>query len=178
MFDKNIKISGMHSYYVEELKNQNFFNRYIDVYVHAPLIGFQYGRSSSPDKTSEYANKDINIFLEQVMSEANNLEFIFRLIMLLDDSENLPIEERITRAFRDDALSYGDDDTLNDVGKRHENNMELFNSYVLGGIEILYEKIIVQGATELDYIKNSFDFMKEYHLSMNLKSADELLKDL
>ena len=169
MFNKNIKVLGKHSYYMDELKNKNFFSRHLDVYIHAALIGFQYNRKALPDKSSEYASQDRTIFLEQILNEVNNLDFIFRLIILMENSDNLSLDERVTRAFRDDSIS---------SSEQHNQNLLTFNSYVLGGMEVLYEKIIVQGTTELDYIKNSIDFMKEYQIAIEAYKNEDLLNDL
>lgn len=171
MFDKNIKISGIHSFYMDELKNRGLFRRHLDIYIHSAIIGFHYGRISQTDKTSQHTTyKPTNIFLEQIMTEVNNLEFVYRLIMLLHDSDKLILEERIKRAFRDDSLE--------EVHEQHKKNMLIFNSYVLGGIEVLYEKIIDQSVTDLDYLRKSYEFMKEHNLAVAAQTADDLLKDL
>lgn len=171
MFDKNIKISGKHSFYMDELKNKGLFKRHLDIYIHSAIIGFHYGRVSKSDKTSEYSSyKPTNIFLEQIMTEINNLEFVYRLVMLLHEADKLELDERIKRAFRDDSLD--------EVHEQHKNNMLIFNSYVLGGIEVFYEKIIEQSVTELDYLKKSYEFMKEHNLTMASQTAEDFLNDL
>lgn len=169
MFNKDVKISGKHSYFMDELKNQGFFKRHIDIYMQAAIIGFQYNRRSLINKTGDYSDKTTSIFTETILGEQQNLFFIYRLIILLDNS-NESLDERINRAFRDDSLA--------EVSNNHEENLKVYNSYVLGGIEILYEKIIEKGATDLDYIKNSFEFIREQHLAITSQSADDLLNDL
>jgi hypothetical protein len=171
VFDKNVIITGKHSAYMDLLKDKGFFNRILDIYVNAPIVGFQYNRKGSTDK-SDASNKDkkTTIFTEQVLKEASTLEFIYRLIMLLDNQKVDPLENRINRAFRDDSL--------NDVDGQHSENMKLFNSYVLGGIEVLYEKIIEKGVTEQDFMKNAYEFMKEQNLSFTSRSADDYINEL
>ncbi|MEJ6527402.1 hypothetical protein [Exiguobacterium sp. USCH10] len=104
------------------------------------------------------------------MTEINNLEFVYRLVMLLHEADKLELDERIKRAFRDDSLD--------EVHEQHKNNMLIFNSYVLGGIEVFYEKIIEQSVTELDYLKKSYEFMKEHNLTMTSQTAEDFLNDL
>jgi hypothetical protein len=170
LFDRNIIITGKHSAYMDLLKDNNFFARHLDVYINAAIVGFQYNRKSSPDKSEAYKDKRTQIHTEQLVKESSILEFIYRLIMLLDSQKEIALEDRINRAFRDDSLS--------DVSEKHAENMNIFNYYVLGGIEILYEKIIEKGVTEQDFMKNAYEFIKEQNLSFTNKSADEILYEL
>ena len=45
-------------------------------------------------------------------------------------------------------------------------------------IEVLYEKIIEKGATEQDFMKNAYEFMKEQKLSFESENPDEVLNRL
>lgn len=167
IFDKTIILTGKHAYYADMLKERGFFNRILDVYINAPLVGLTYNRKSDKDRSPVYKDVDKKIFMEQISKELSTLEFVYRLTLLLDQQQSIPLEERVNRAFRDDAFD--------DISKKHEENMSLFNSYVLGGIEILYEKIIAQGATNSDFIRNAYAFMKEQNLSISDQSADNLI---
>lgn len=170
IFDKTIVLTGKHAYYADLLKERGFFNRILDVYINAPAVGFMYNRTAHKDTSAEFKDIDKKIFLDQVSKEAPSLEFIYRLVLLLDSQETLNLEDRIHKAFKDD--SYEDLDT------RHLENLKLFNSYVLGGIEVLYEKIISQGAVDTDFISNAYNFMKEQHLSHSTPSPDDYLNSL
>lgn len=170
MFKNNIVIYGKHAYYMEQLDQNRIFNRLLDIYVNAPLIGFYYKRTGIEDKSAPYQDYKKSILAEQTIKENENLIFIFRLIMLLHNSNEISLDDRVARAFRDDSLK--------EKTEAHKENMKLFHSYVLGGIEILYEKIIEKGATEQDFIKNAYDFMKAINYSVNKISADELLNSL
>lgn len=152
------------------LKEKGFFNRILDIYINAAIIGFQYNRKGTVDITDTYKDKKTTIFTEQITKELSILEFIYRLIMLLDNSKDTQLEDRINRAFRDDSL--------NDVSNKHQENMKIFNAYVHGGVEVLYEKIIEKGATEQDFMKNAYEFMKEQNLSFTNKNADDILNEL
>lgn len=171
IFDKNILIVGKHSAYIDLLKEKGFFKRHLDAYINAAIIGFQYNKKSIEDTKSEvYKDKRTQIHTEQLIGESTTLEFLYRLIMLLDSQKELSLEERISRAFREDSIE--------EINDKHKENMNLFKSYVLGGIEILYEKIIEKGATEQDLMKNAFEFMKEQNLAITDISADDVLKEL
>lgn len=167
IFDKTIILNGKHAFYADMLKERGFFNRILDVYINAPLVGLTYNRKAEKDTSQEYKNVDKKVFMEQISKEISTLEFVYRLTLLLNQQQEIKLDERINRAFKDDAFD--------DISKKHEENMELFNSYVLGGIEVLYEKIIAQGGTNMDFIRNSYEFMKEQELSISNQPADKLI---
>jgi hypothetical protein len=171
IFDKNISIVGKHSYYLDLLKESGLFKRHLDVYINAVIVGFQYNRISQEDNKSEhFKDARTQIHTEQLVKETTTLEFIYRLIMLLDKKETISIEDRISRAFREDAIE--------EISDKHQENMHLFKSYVLGGLEILYEKILEKGTTDQDYMKNAYEFIKEQHLSFTSVNADDVINKL
>lgn len=167
IFDKTIILTGKHAYYADMLKERGFFNRILDVYINAPLVGLTYNRKSDRDTSPEYKDVDKKVFMETITKELSTLEFVYRLTLLLEQQQSIQLEERVNRAFKDDAFD--------DISKKHEENMALFNSYVLGGIEILYEKIIAQAGNNTDFIRNAYEFMKEQNLSISSQSADKLI---
>ena len=83
---------------------------------------------------------DAHILKDQMITSQDNLTFNMQLILLLDKDYESDEEKRIDKAFR----NFGKD----------ENDLELFNSYARGGIEVLYERLI-QGASKPDnFIEN------------------------
>ena len=142
----------------------------IDIYINAAIVGFTYNKKASEDKTSNYKEEKTTIFAEQMIKESATIEFIYRMIMLLEERKTVPLEDRVNRAFRDDSLD--------DVSNKHQKNMEIFGMYVLGGIEILYEKILGRGVTEEDFMKNAYEFMKEKDMYYTSENADKVLEDL
>lgn len=170
MFNKNIAIEGKQAYYISELMEHNFFPRIIDVYMNAAVVGFRYNRISEVDKNGQYKDLKKSIFAEQLINESTKLDFLYRLIILLHDKDVVELEERIKRAFRDDSS--------NDLSEKHLENMSIFNSYVLGGIEVLYEKLIEAGATKEDYMRNAYLFMKEQEIEGKKRSSEDLINDL
>lgn len=94
MFDREYSFRGKHAQYVKDLVDKDkagLFNRNIDVYILAPIIGYLYGRKAKED-TGELTTK---IFAEQLHKEQIKLKFIYRLIMLLDDTYELTTEEKL-----------------------------------------------------------------------------------
>lgn len=167
MFDKEYSFRGKHAVMVEELttvltpagagKDNSFRN--FDVYLLAPLIGFLYNVRADKDSDS-HATK---VFAEILMKNSEDLEFNFRLIMLLDKDYEPDSEKRIDKAFR---------------GQETQEDMERYDSYVRGGVEKLYEKIIRGCNTEEEYMNHLFDFLEEFDERYNQKIDLEQLQEL
>lgn len=166
MFDKEYSFRGKHAEIVNKLtaefdKNRNkLFNRNLDVYMVAPIIGFLYNRKAEQDTSAE----STKIFPEQLIKERNNMLFAYRLIMLLDNENDPDFEERINKAFR----YYG--------SIKAEPDEALYEQYVRGGVDILNEKLLSTANTEDDYLKNLYDFIDEFEERYNQAvSTDSIL---
>jgi len=169
MFEKNIYIKGIHADYMKRLAAnidgtilKGIFARNLDVYMLAPIVGVIYSRRSSSDNES----KEISPTSIQTLAVIDQLEYNYRLVMLLHDKDTSNIEERMNRAFRYDrnenARAPGD---------------EIFEEYVLGGIEVLFENIIKDSSDANDYIKKIFKFVCEFQERYNSHTSDdELIK--
>lgn len=164
MFDKNLELTGKHAEYLRKLtesidsKNSIFSAAYI-AYKNSSVIGFLYGRKSSKDSSTKA--KPITIFLDQLNKIRDDLQFNYKLIMLLDNNYEPNFDERLQKAFN----YYG-----TDKAKKDE---ELFEQYSYGGIEILYEKIINNANKPEDYLSNLMSFMKEINERYN-SSVDSM----
>ena len=142
MFDSDYRLHGKHATYAKFLKDDaKIFNYIIDVYMNGAIYGLLYNKKVERDRDSK---DNVNILASQFIERQSACEFIYRLVMLLDDSTSLTTDERIDRAFRDDSVENNDE--------KMKANMELFNSYVRGGIEQLYEDFITGCTTEDDYL--------------------------
>jgi len=139
MFEKDLVIRGKHATYITDLNKANIFRRYIDVYMMGAVWGLLYNVRADRDTTS---SDDATIYAAAFNTERLRCEFVYRLVMLLDESAGLSPEQKIDRAFRYD-------DTHVEVMKE---NMALFHSYVFGGVEKLYEKFVSGCTTRDDYI--------------------------
>lgn len=160
MFNEKV-FYGKYSEYVDFLcKEQrhenengiNLFDTKIELYYIAPLIGLKYGKKVQSADSMNERNKS-TIQLQQIKNYEQELIFSYRIVMLLDDKDNLSYEERLDRAFRDDQDQ-----------KKLEKNMKIFNQYVLGGIEYLY-----------DYFSNDYTKPTE---KFNISDKQNLLLDL
>ena len=174
MFDKEVRITGKHAHYMVLLANNfgdtnaKLFNRNIDVYVQAPIVGFLYTRKATKDVETKDPNGkvyDAHILKDQMLNAKDNLTFNMQLILLLDVNYEKNEEKRVDRAFR----NFGQD----------EKDFELFESYLLGGIEVLYEHLIADASKADDYISNLADFTEHiYSLHNKFVNKDELLESL
>jgi len=173
MFESDYTINGIHATYLKYLYEAKIFKRYIDVYMNAAIIGFLYGRLGKKDNSSQDRAR---IYADAFATERLKCDFIYRLIMLLDEgdeSTELSVSQRLDRAFRYDSLSK-DDSSQNS----HSQNMDRFNSYVLGGIEVLYEKFTSGITSRDDYINRIFDVVSKFKEEVEGKDFENKLKKL
>lgn len=173
MFDKQYRFRGRHAVRVDALTSvfdseskAKLFERNVDVYANAPLVGFLYGRTSDPDDTRNPETNQVynqNVMGDRVIYSQEELMFNFRLIMLLDKAYEPNEDIRINKAFR----NMGEDPS----------DEARFDSYVRGGVDVLYEKLI-EGVTSPDeYVTRLYDFVKEFQEKFNDEiSAESFLK--
>ena len=169
MFDKQYRFRGRHALRVDALTSvfdsvsrAKLFDRNVDVYANAPLIGFLYGRTADVDDTKNPETNQVysqNVMGDRVIYSQEELLFNFRLIMLLDKSYEPNEEARINKAFR----HMGED----------PNDEARFDSYVRGGIDVLYEKLIEGANSPDDFVNRLFDFIEEFNERFNEDISDE-----
>lgn len=160
MYEKNILIKGKHADYMKKLVasfdgslSQGIFIRNLDVYLLAPIVGVIYGRRAKVDNDS----RDIqptSIHTEQLNREMDQLELNYRILMMIISKEILNTETRINRAFRYDR----------DVERRKDGD-EIFEEFVLGGIEVLFEKLLENTSDISDYLMRLHSFVNEFYLN-------------
>jgi len=171
MFENDYTINGIHATHLKYLVNDaKVFTRYIDVYMIAAIIGFLHGRSEKKDNTSQDRAR---IYADAFATERLNCDFIYRLIMILDGTTELSTQQRLDRAFRDDSQKESE---LTKVV--HTQNMDLFNSYVFGGIEELFEQFTNGATSRDDYINKIYDVAAKFKEKMEETDYESKLKKL
>lgn len=172
LFEKEYSFRGSHAervqaltYQFDDYSSAKIFFSNINLYVIAPLIGFLYGRKANLDKSSNVTTK---IFTQQLSSVLTDLQYNYRLIMLLDEKNEPTFEKRLDKAFR----NYGNEseETLADE--------QLYEQYVLGGIDVLYEKLIESAVNPEDYFMNLYEFIEEFEERYNLNFSSDNILDL
>lgn len=174
MFDKEYSFKGIHAEKVVKLtaefdkSGNKLFARNYDVYLLAPIVGFLYNVKSDIDREGDKTIKPTKIFPDILMKNKDDLLFNYRLIMLLDKNNEADFEERVNKAFR----YYGSKDVINDE--------LLYEEYVRGGVDKIYEKIFHNAQSSDDYLKNLFLFVDEieerYNSDIDKDSIIELCR--
>lgn len=170
MFDKDFKIKGKHANYWKDLcelkenvpdremhANFKIFKAYIDAYILCPLIGYQYNRKGVVD-TSESGGA--GMLSEIIIKRQAELKFIYQIIMLADEESEPDPDKRIYRATTFSEEKPEDREMI-------KNNMKIYNSYFLGGLEIMHEQFVEQCITDDDYLKKIFDFVRHFEEEQN-----------
>ncbi len=127
---------GKHKDYVDQLWTQNkiqesLFSTLVELYAMAAIVGLIVKRKGPEEKDDSGLKRTVQ--MQQITGRYQTLITIMRLVLIMDDSRNLSLEQRLESAF---AIPE-DEDT-------YKANMELFNSYVRGGVEYLYEQLILK----------------------------------
>lgn len=155
MFTSDIFVRGKHATYLKYLSKKTekndrkekvagVFERAIDVYMTAPIIGLVYGlRRDEVDPNSD----TVKIFTDTVNREQLNLVSIYRTVLLVDNSRGLTADEKIEQAFRTPDTT---------------ENMKIFNAYLRGGIEWLYEQITTGAVTRDEYLAKIYEIVGNF----------------
>jgi hypothetical protein len=113
------------------------FPRIIDVYMMGAIVGFLNSRQESYDSSKESKNEDdemststSTIKENTFLKEQRRIDLLYQLIIINENTREFPPKKRINNAFRGDSS-----DEVTNV-----QNMEIINSYVLGGISYLYNR--------------------------------------
>lgn len=180
MFENDYTITGKHATYLKFLAAKNskndpdsqvtssarIFERYIDVYMNGAIWGLLYSRTAQKDTSSDDRAR---IYADAFANERENCVFLYRMVMLLDQTTNLDPQERINRAFRYDSQI--------DKAEEFKKCMELFHDYVRGGIEVMYEQFTDGCITRDDYLDKTYNILTTFKNEIEGKSyEDELAK--
>lgn len=168
LFESDVTITGIHATHLKFLVNDaKIYNDYIDVYMNAAVFGYMY--SQKADRDSSDSTDRARIYADAFSTHRTECIFLYRLIMLLDDAQ-MSTEERLDRAFRYDANP--------DKEAELQASIELFNSYVRGGIEYMYNQFTTGCTSRDDYIRNIFVVSRNFKDSIDGVSYEEKIKKL
>lgn len=164
MFENDYTLTGKHATYLKLLAVKNvrddvestalsarIFERYIDVYMNAAVWGLMYSRTAKKDSDS---GDRARIYADAFANERENCVFLYRMVMLLDKTMDITPEERVNRAFRYDTQP-GKEEAFRE-------NMKLFNAYVRGGIEYMYERFTDGCTTRDDYLNKTYEILTTF----------------
>lgn len=172
------RLHGRHAYRARRLvqvsidpsnksNNTTFFPRNVDVLKNAPLVGFLYQRLENEDRTKDPETDTVyeySVMDKQMIDAHQELMYNFRIIMLLDKEHEPDETERINKGLRHFAEEKSDRD--------------LFESYLRGGIDVLYEKLMGDDVKDVDdYMSNLIDFIDDFTEMFNKKVDTKLLME-
>lgn len=134
-FRSTVRFTGRHKVYIDAIWKQNdikesFIKTLYELYGIAAIIGLRTNNKSEVDPDQ---NEVRNLQSDQLLNYRSVLNTIMTTVLLLDESTGLSEEERINRAFKKPTTV-----------EQFNENVELFNSYVRGGIEYLYDALVVR----------------------------------
>ena len=141
------KFYGTHALEVVKLSEAKVFGRYVDVLTVAPLLGFEYGRTAEENHEDGEERK---VFLKQLQDANARFEMNYKSIILLDKDHDPSEESRFRKAFQ----------TLPE--NRDKADLDRYESYVRGGIDFLYEKIIGSGNAPDERLRQIFDLTDSF----------------
>ena len=169
MFERDYNFKGKHANIVTQFTTEidsdtkfKLFERNIDVLIIAPIVGYLYGKMAKRDEEGPATDNVKKINFDQMNRESKTLNFNYELIMLLHNKDKLSIENRLDNAFRYSSGS-----------EEKKECDKIFEQYVLGGIEILEEKLLKDATTIDDYINNIYNFISEYNDRYNKEISEE-----
>lgn len=127
---------GKHRDYVDKLWKLNtiqesYFKRLVDLYAIAAIVGLKTGRKSQEERDESDIKRTVQ--MKQLNENYQTLLTVMRLVLIFDESRGMTFDERLESAF----MIPEDEET-------YKSNMELFNSYARGGIEYLYEHLVLR----------------------------------
>ncbi len=143
---------------ISEIDNQSgakIFSSAVELYMTAAVIGCHYGKKSKREK----GDKTLRIMQNQFTNHYSKLIFIYKLVMLTDSNLKLQSIDKINNAFR---------------YKENEDNINTFEEYMLGGVDILYDKIFVSTNSSYDDFLSSINSLVSdfYNTSKNDEDID------
>lgn len=130
--------------------------------MNAVIFGLLYSRRAERDTESEDRKNIANILSSVFIKEREKCIFLYRMVMLIDGGRKISAEEKIERAFRYDSQDK----------ENQDKNIEIFNSYVRGGIEVMYENFVNECRTKEDLLYRTYEFISNFQ-----KESDGTLYD-
>lgn len=165
LFQGQYRFFGTHANRVKKLTSEfdvnkhKLFSSVHEVFQLSPIVGFLYKRKADLNKDIQ---GDTSIFDAEMSRHRDVFQFNYQLVILLDKEHEPNFENRVDRAFR----FYGTDKAASDE--------DLYEQYVRGGVDVLYEKLIELSRSPDDYIKNLYEFMADFELRYG-QNTDEIL---
>ena len=138
-------------------------------YAFCALYGLLKGRRHTYDPMTDNPDDSPNLGFRWAYAETSGLyayDNIRKMVLLYSKPSSIPFEQKVDRALRFDYTTNEISDPELLSKSLYKENSDFIDEYVLGGLELLYEKI-----SEISSIEAMIDFMKE-----TLEEIQELTK--
>jgi len=149
MFNSEYIFYGHQAEIVKQLTEQRgdnkfrYFQRNIDVFLAAPIVGLLYGKKEEKDKQKDYNTK---IFSQQMIKEMLNIDYLVTMILLVENTIGIDNDAKIKRAFNFKTMDF--------------DSLSIFEKYLFGGLKVLEKKLL----NDEDEPENLlFDFLEEFN---------------
>ena len=165
LFGNEIEFNGKYATYVRFLKEEvGVVQTFRDAYVLGAIIGFMNNKMETPDTTNKV--QPASIFPNELSKRKLDLKFIYRIIMLLKEERTYSLDDYMNRAFRDDP---------EDNPETYASNMLLFNSYVCGGVEYLYNMFQTYSSKDNEKVVDElYRYLHGVSIDVGLIEEDDL----
>lgn len=135
--------------------NSQIFSSAVELFIFASLVGALKNRKAEPEKDN---SKTHRIMANQFFNHINELKLAFKFVLLTSEIDNPEPVDRLNKTFRNPET---------------DDNYTLFEKYMLGGLDELYENLILD--TNIRY--------EDYLTSINeliqkLNSSDDTGEDI
>ena len=140
MFDRNYIIYGEHGKKADELKDKGIISDVFSLMLIAPLHGIKYKRKVDEVSDKQYSK---SVFVEKLLKHKNELLTVYRTVIFMH-FKNLDMNTRLLRTFVTESES---EDTVKE-------NLKIYDSYLRGGIERIYEDYTQASVLIPDFIKS------------------------
>ncbi len=159
MFDSDMSITGKYAFYwkalcktpgnaIETSSNFKIFEQYIHAYMVAPVIGLINHKKGVITDVDKEIKDSAGMLAAIQLKYQKRLKYIYRLIILTDDTLNLSDEDRILWAF-------------NPSPEDEKKGMQLYHQYFFGGLDLLYDRFVKNCTTDDDFLNQIYQFVKE-----------------
>ena len=102
------------------------------------------------------ADGDVGMLAEQIVKRSQELRYVYQILMLIDEDSESDMDKRLYRAFNFSEKTQEDREMI-------EENMRIFNSYFLGGIEVLHEQFVDECVDRDAYLRKMYEFTKKFN---------------
>lgn len=163
MFQKDYTFHGSQARQVKQLLAQvdtqtgaSMFSSAIELFICGAVIGCYYDKKYIPDKDK---SDEFKIFSSQFANHMKDLQAVFKTVILNDSSE-IDDLTKLNRAFRNPET---------------DDNYNLLEQYMLGGISILYDKLCISTNNMYsDYLASISKLISEFKDQTETISEDDV----